>query len=125
MTPITGQGLQHTLSNTELRAVLFAVQMEVRRYKDIPNEDLPIEILTLVRAKDKLANFVHGLGSDVLFIHDWEIFLTAMKLEAVRYEKLTGADRPKYLEDLCSALLTVRAMVMMNRTSGEEAGKTT
>jgi hypothetical protein len=123
MTTTAAQGLQHTLSNTELRAVLFAVQMEARCYKDIPTEDLPIEILTLLRAKSTLANIVHGLDNKALLMHEWEIFLSAMKLEAVRYEKLEGMERPKYVRDLFSALMTVRGTLMADFMNIQEAGK--
>lgn len=108
------QRLHQTLNPAELRAVLFAIQMEARRYKDVPQEDLPLEIVTLLREKERLANIVHGLTSGLdseLFLPAWEIFLSAMKLELARYEPLMDLEQPMYVQDLRSALIRVRGAV--------------
>jgi hypothetical protein len=96
------QEIQYKLSLGQLRAVLFAVQLEAQRYKDIPKEDLPIEIGTLLRARTKLANLVHGINEEPILMHEWEIFYTAISLECGRYQVLS-VTFPKFMEDLHEA----------------------
>lgn len=122
MTATLAQGLQHTLTNTQLRTVLFAVQVEAQRYKDLPKEDLPIEIACLLRARSRLANIVHGIAEETLLLREWEIFLVAIKIELQRYEVLLDEFKPKFVEDLRSALHVVQGTILVDRKEIEKAG---
>lgn len=104
------QEIQHKLEPYDLKLVLFTVQKEVRRHDGIPQEDLPIEIATLTRARDRLANLAHGLGKETLLMHEWEIIATAMRLEIVRFQGVTPW--PKYIERLHNILKIVERMLM-------------
>lgn len=104
MTATIAQEIQDELTLSQLRAVLFAVQVEANRYKDIPHGDLPIEIQTLLAGKDRLWNLLHGIGVEKLklLMHEWEIFYTAIALECGRYQAFS-VNPPKFMEDLLDA----------------------
>jgi hypothetical protein len=104
------QKIQYKLSLGQLRAVLFAVQLEAQRYKDIPTRDLPIEIDTLLRARSKLASLVYGVDEQLILMHEWEIFYTAISLEVGRYQHLS-VTFPKFMEDLWEARNVVGGML--------------
>lgn len=104
------QKIQYKLSLGQLRAVLFAVQIEAQRYKDIPTRDLPTEIDTLLRARSKLANLVYGSDEQLILMHEWEIFYTAICLECGRYQMLS-VTFPKFMEDLHEARQIVGSML--------------
>lgn len=104
------QEIQHKLEPYDLKLVLFTVQKEVRRHDGIPKEDLPIEIATLTRARDRLAHLAHDLGDDIMLMHEWEIVATAIRLEVVRFQGVTPW--PKYVERLHDILKIVDRMLM-------------
>lgn len=111
------QEIQYKLTNTQLRATLFAVQLEAARYKDLPKEDLPIEVATLLRARSRLANFVHGIGEpETLLMHEWEIFSVAVRQEMERFEQMPSRFRPQYIRELDEAILTIESMLDASRS---------
>lgn len=82
------------LQPDESAAVLLAVQLEVRRYKDIPMEDLTSDVRDLEKARHKLWHMKTFIGdkemkSLPLEPNEWRACFLAVNLELERYRRLT------------------------------------
>jgi hypothetical protein len=112
MSITASQTLHKELDKQLLVALHLAVQIERKRYKDIPSDDLTIEVRTLFRAQERLALIVHGLSEgEYLLLHEWEAVVIAARHEIVRYDQWPDGLTPNWVQELRLAVHKVMKMI--------------